>query len=237
MGLNFGEKLNAAKQKMGDVKKSVGENMADFKQKNAENKAEREQAKAPVEGAIIRYLVVYKGGFPMKPQQKSASLSIGFNVLEDSFVFKPELLAKQQWFGEENLVVPYDRVIKLELAKRQVSTAEYMMSGNGNAQSLEQLNNINITYLNENDIETILRVEMLTGTTVFGQAQKCTELMDLLREKRIFDKFRGEKKEQANAGGGDDILTQIEKLATLKEKGFITEDEFNAKKTELLSKL
>ena len=46
MGLNFGEKLNAAKQKMGDVKKSVGENMADFKQKNAENKAEREPQKS-----------------------------------------------------------------------------------------------------------------------------------------------------------------------------------------------
>ena len=65
MGLNFGEKLNAAKQKMGDVKKSVGENMADFKQKNAENKAEREQAKAPVEGAIIRYLVNQVKIFPI----------------------------------------------------------------------------------------------------------------------------------------------------------------------------
>lgn len=35
----------------------------------------------------------------------------------------------------------------------------------------------------------------------------------------------------------NDILTQIEKLSALKEKGIITEEEFTAKKTDLLSKL
>lgn len=235
---DLGDKINAAKQKMGDVKKSMGESMAEMKQKNAENKAEREAAKAPLEGALVRYQVIYKGGFPMKPQKKTDSTTIGLNVMEDSFVFKPELLAKQQWFGENNLVVPYDRVTKIEIVKRQVSMSEYMMSGNGNSKSLEQLNNIHITYINESDIETVLRVEMLTGTTVFAQAEKCNELMDLLRERQILNKFRGENNtSQAGASGGTDIMEQIEKLAALKEKGILSEEEFNAKKTELLSKL
>lgn len=246
---DLGEKLGAAKKKMSEVvadakldekfeqaKKSVGESVTEFKEKNAEAKADRNEAKAPIEGSLIRYQVIYLGGFPKKPQKKSDSTSLGFNVMEDSFIFKPELLAKEQWFGEENLVVPYDKIIKFEIVKRQVSMAEAMMSSNGNTQSLEQPNNIQITYINENNDEVMLRVEMLTGTSVYGQAQKCRELMDLLREKKILGKFKGEEKSEAQTGG-DDVLTQIEKLASLKDKGLITEEEFNQKKSALLEKL
>ena len=35
----------------------------------------------------------------------------------------------------------------------------------------------------------------------------------------------------------NDILSQIEKLSELKEKGILTEDEFNAKKTDLLARM
>jgi len=34
-----------------------------------------------------------------------------------------------------------------------------------------------------------------------------------------------------------DVLAQIEKLSELKEKGILTEDEFKAKKDELLARL
>jgi membrane protease subunit (stomatin/prohibitin family) len=42
----------------------------------------------------------------------------------------------------------------------------------------------------------------------------------------------GQKKESS-----EDVLATIEKLAKLKEAGAISEEEFNAKKKELLSKL
>lgn len=58
---------------------------------------------------------------------------------------------------------------------------------------------------------------MLTGTTIFNQAAKCKELMDLLRR--------------------EDVLAQVEKLAKLKEAGVLSEEEFNAKKAVLLEKL
>ena len=58
---------------------------------------------------------------------------------------------------------------------------------------------------------------MLTGTTIFNQAAKCKELMDLLRR--------------------EDVLVQVEKLAKLKEAGVLSEEEFNAKKAVLLEKL
>jgi hypothetical protein len=41
--------------------------------------------------------------------------------------------------------------------------------------------------------------------------------------------------EQApSAGGGDDMAAQLEQLAKLKEQGILTEDEFAAKKKQLL---
>ncbi len=154
----------------------------------------------------------------------------------DSFIFKPENLARKEWFGEENFVIPYDKVTKLEIVKRQVSMTEAMMSSNGETKSLEQMNNINISYLDGEGTEQMVRIEMLTGFNIYKQAEKCQELMDLLREKKILNKFRGEEKRDGESSG-DDVFAQIEKLAALKEKGLISEEEFNQKKTVLLEKL
>lgn len=223
-------------EKFDKFKQQMGDGLADIKKSYAEDKAESNEAKAPVEGAIIRYEVVYKGGFPKKPQKKSDAVWFGLNIMQDSFIFKPELQAKRDWFGDENFVIPYDKVTKFEIVKRQVSMTEAMMSSNGDTKSLEQLNNINISYLDDEGAEQMARVEMLTGTTVYGQAAKCQELVDLLREKKILSRLNKEKRENTQSSG-DDVLTQIEKLASLKEKGLLSEEEFNQKKAVLLEKL
>lgn len=223
-------------EKFDKVKQQMGDSLAEAKKSYAEGKAESNAAKAPIEGAIIKYEVTYKGGFPKKPQKKSDAVWFGLNIMEDSFIFKPELQAKKDWFGEENFIIPYDKVTKFEIVKRQVSMTEAMLSSNGDTKSLEQLNNINISYIDNEGAEQMARVEMLTGTTVYGQAAKCQELVDLLREKKILSKLNKEKSESAQSAG-DDVLTQIEKLASLKEKGLLSEDEFNQKKAVLLEKL
>ncbi len=93
-------------------------------------------------------------------------------------------------------------------------------------------------YLDEAGDEYVVRNEMLTGFTVIGQAGVCQEMLDLLRTKGIMKQFKGtENNHSNNASGGDDVLKQIEKLASLKENGIITEEEFNQKKAVLLEKL
>lgn len=223
-------------EKFDKVKQQMGDSFAEVKKSYAESKAESNEAKAPVEGAIIKYEVTYKGGFPKKPQKKSDAVWFGLNIMEDSFIFKPELQAKKDWFGEENFVIPYDKVTKFEIVKRQVSMTEAMLSSNGDTKSLEQMNNINISYLDDEGAEQMARVEMLTGTSIYGQAAKCQELVDLLREKKILSKLNKEKSQSVQSTG-DDVLAQIEKLASLKEKGLLSEDEFNQKKATLLEKL
>ena len=248
--MGFGDKLNSFKQiasdkikgakldeKFADAKKDMSDSMAEMIEKNAEHKALSNEAKASVEGAIIRYTVIYKGGFEQKPQKKTDSLSLGLNVLPDKFVIKPELLAKQQWFGEENVEVPYTAVKKFEIVKRQVSTTEAMLSSNGDTRSLEQENNIEITYTDDSGKERKLRMEMLTGTTVYGQAGKCREMMDLLRENEILAIFEKNTLSANAPQGGVDIAEQIAKLAALKEQGILSDEEFAAKKADLLAKM
>lgn len=59
-------------------------------------------------------------------------------------------------------------------------------------------------------------------------------VMVLEREKKILNKFNKEKKESVKPS--DDVFAQIEKLVLLKEKGLISEEEFNQKKSALLEK-
>ena len=83
-----GEKAGAA---LKDAKSRMSEGMADAKAKMDEHKALAAEAKAPIEGSIARYQVVYLGGFPKKPNGKMDPTAFGFNIMPDSFIFKPEL--------------------------------------------------------------------------------------------------------------------------------------------------
>lgn len=241
-------KIGKAKEKVGEAvvnakldekfeqaKSDINKATKEMKDKNDELKKLKQEAKEPIEGAIERYQVIYLGGFPNKPKKKSDSLSLGFNIMEDCFIFKPEYLAKTEWFGDENFVIPYEKVYKLEIVKRQVSTTEHIMS-NGDTKSLEQLNNIEISYIDDNGSEQMTRVEMLSGFTIYKQAEKCREFLDLLREHNILSKLNKEKS-KVSKSSGDDILQQIEKLSELKEKGILSEDEFNKKKASLLERM
>ena len=93
-----GEKAGAA---LKDAKSKMSEGMADAKAKMDEHKALAAEAKAPIEGSIARYQVVYLGGFPKKPNGKMDPTAFGFNIMPDSFIFKPELETKNSWFGDE----------------------------------------------------------------------------------------------------------------------------------------
>ena len=117
---------------------------------------------------------------------------------------------------------------------------------------MEQKNNIEIEYEDVDGNEQFIRLEMLTGISIYGQAKKCVEFMDVLRQNGILKKFAGNHNAAQNmqgqqmsgvqagetqAANGDVILEQIEKLAGLKEKGILSEEEYQQKKSELLAKL
>lgn len=98
-------------------------------------------------------------------------------------------------------------------------------------------NDICITFELEDGTELMLRVEMLIGVTIYGQATKCRELLDVLRQNSILKLFKQNKAAAEAPAAQPNVLDQIEKLAALKAAGILTEEEFNQKKAELLTKL
>ena len=199
--------------------KGAGEKIKQYSQDSKE-------AKAPVEGAIVRYGVIYLGGLAKYPKKQSTE--IGFNITHDGFYLKPTQAAT--WF--EDLAISYDKIKKFEIVKRQVSTMESLIADD--ARSLETNNNIEITYLDTEGNEILLRLEMLTGITVNGQAGKCKEMLDILRQNNILKQLN---KETSSTPDSSNIPEQIKKLKELFESGILNEDEFNTKKAELLARM
>jgi hypothetical protein len=174
------------------------------------------------------YKVVYRGGHPDYPKPKVSGLNFG--LYPDRFEVQPTKAAKK-WF--HGLRIPYDQVSDVQIVARQVSSVEGMLGGL-NSRQLNQDNNIHITY-DEGGRQLVLRLEMLTGVTVMGQAKKCREFEDRLRNLGIHDQFI--KPLSTTAGAASDLPGQIAKLAELRDQGVLTEEEFQAKKAELLSRM
>ena len=177
--------------------------------------------------ALQTYKVVYKGGHPDYPKAKVGALL--FALLPDAFRLSPTTGTKK-WFS--GLSIPYSEVLDLQVVGRQVSTVEGLLGGLDSRQ-LNQDNNIHIRY-GEIGHEILLRLEMLTGVTVMGQAGKCRELEDRLRNLGVREKFA---KVLSVTESVTDIPDQIAKLAALRDQSVLSAEEFEAKKTELLGRM
>ena len=180
---------------------------------------------------ICSYGVTYKGGHPDYLKEKIGEIE--FYTCADRFELHSTIGTKK-WFN--GIIIPFDSVSDLQIVQRQVSSIEGILGGL-NSRQLNQANNIHIKY-NFNSQEILLRLEMLSGITVMGQAKKCLEFEDRLRTSNTKNKF---KKlifiNTNNASMEVDIIAQLEKLKLLLDKNILTQEEFNNKKTELLAKM
>lgn len=131
---------------------------------------------------LASYTVVYRGGLPGLPKAKHGGITL--TVYEDRFALTAKLGARF-W---TDMVIPFSSVTNVSIEDRNVSTFE-VIAGGLNSRQLNQRNNIHITYTNDDGLELVLRLEMLTGVTVPAQARRCAELQDLLRVNNIPGQF------------------------------------------------
>jgi hypothetical protein len=215
-------------EKINSVTDSAKKALDDTSTAMKAHKEEVNELKKPLDGAIARYEFTYQGGLEDVPKPKSGAW--GMNIMPDMFAFRVTITTKDWLY---NLDIPYDDVTDIRVEKRTISTSELLL-GAGDSANQQQENVIVIEYNDVNGKKATLRVEMLTGVTIFNQAAKCKELMDLLRRENILDKLKKSDKPVVQA---DDPLAQLEKLSKLKDAGILSEDEFNAKKADLLAKI
>lgn len=228
--VNLEELVKGTKGMLNEVGQKTSESLSGAVGEIKKYKENAKELNTPLEGALKRYGFSYQGGLPQYPKKKNGE--VGLNIMEDCFYFKPTA-GTVDWF--EEMAIPYASVKKLEVVKRALSTSEYML-GSGDTKSLEQFNTVEINYFDENNEEQLLRIEMLTGFTVFKQAEKCKELMDVLRQNHILDQFKKDKKTEP-VSTGNDIVGKIEQLAKLRDSGILTDNEFDTKKSELLKQI
>lgn len=73
---------------------------------------------------------------------------------------------------------------------------------------------------------------IIVGFVGYGQEKKLRkEILDILNNPRV------EQNDSSTPSSTENPVEQLEKLASLKSKGIITEDEFQKKKAELMSKI
>lgn len=173
--------------------------------------------------SVKSYQVVYLGGHPDNPK-KSTGI-VDFQLLEDRFLIKHRVAEKYL----KTFEIPYSEITEFAIVDRTLTTANILLGGK-DAYKLQQANNIHISY---NGLT--VRFEMISGVTVTGQAKVCLEMLDYLKANGIYSKFN--LSNDASSNNNDDVLAQIEKLSQLKNDGILTEEEFNAKKTQLLEKI
>lgn len=173
-------------------------------------------------GTLKKYSVLYLGGHPDNPKK---IYNIDFYVTNDRFELNSA-------YGEKkfhSLIIPYESCKNFEIVQRQVTTAEGLLGGI-NSRQLNQANNIHITYSDEQQRELIVRLEMITGVTVMGQASQCAQLMDFLKAQGILDKIV-KPSQQSNP---NNAVGEIVKLKGLLDSGAITEEEFKVMKAKLI---
>jgi hypothetical protein len=183
------------------------------------------------EAPLEKYTVVYKGGHPGLPKSKSGGIQL--LLMADEFQLNPTMGSKSYW---QPVAMSYDRVNDVQIVARQVSTLESIVGGMDSKQ-LNQDNNLHFDYLDDGGQQLVLRFEMLTGTTVMGQAKKCREFEDRLRNLGIRGRFRAPAAAPDPAAPVTDIADQIAKLAALRDQGILTDQEFDTKKADLLNRL
>jgi len=176
------------------------------------------------ERPLESYDVVYKGGLRDLPKSKVGKIKM--ELYPERIELLPTIGSK---FWTE-LTIPFSTISSLEIVERTLNTFEGL-AGGLNSRQLNQKNNIHVTYAGAEG-ETLLRLEMLSGVTVMGQATKCNEFEDRLRNFRVREQFVTSPPSQTLPGEG--ISAELARLASLKADGILTEVEFAAAKARLL---
>ena len=229
-----GNKASALTQKATD---SVVNSYNQTQDKLAQKKEQRRQSKLPQEGGIKRYEVNYKGGLPGYPKEKDASRhpTIYLDIMPDRFSFLPKPKSECWFFGID---IPYNRVISLNITERTANTAETLVGIGRENLTFNQKNMLELTYLGEDGEEYVMRSEMATGVTTMGEARVCLELIDILRSNKLMKQFLGKQEPDslppAPQTANMDVISQLKGYKELLDTGVITQEEFDAKKKQLL---
>jgi len=163
----------------------------------------------------------YRGGILGHPQ-KATETGLAF-VLSHSFVFQDKNISWK---------IPYERITEAKLDFFQMGGFRgFLASGDVGRQLQSTKNTLEISYFGDDNTERSAKFQIHGALTIYGEEEKANEFLNYLLE------FKGQFASKSGSNNESDPLSRLEKLKYLKDKGVITESEFEAKKRELLDQL
>lgn len=210
------------------------------------------------------YSVAYRSGIAELPHHKTASILL--NLTTQFLVLEPTMASRKFWL---RLSIPYENILDITLAPHESSTLEGILGGIGgnNTGRLSTDNNLDIRFVDAAGATQSLRLEMMTGLSVTGQAAIAQQLQNRLDLHGLRERFGTGAATSAPAQmpqpetsrtkplapaptvttsqvttslvttAPGEIVALIGQLAQLNTAGALTDAEFAAKKAELLARL
>ena len=172
---------------------------------------------------LVSYRVIYMGGIPAFPGILGRTT---LSLYEHGFSLTSEKL-KNQYFS-------YADVVSWLVIRERSSYAA------ANPSATFGPRHIRIEYVDEREQTQAILLEMFSSVFLPKQARDCQKLIALMKQHKIFDKFRpATPLPHADAGkpASFEAVELIEKLAALHQAGVLTDEEFQSKKAQLLEKL
>lgn len=170
------------------------------------------------EKVVFNQWATYQGGVAGHP---SAATLYGMAVvLDKAFAFYDQQMAVK---------IPYADVFEAKLENFQVGAVRGTLAAGAVALQLQQTQNIlSIRHKDGKGVERKAKFQINGSRTIPGEAERDREFLNYLLE------FKGDF---VITSAASDPMTQLEKLNALKDKGVISEAEFQAKKSKLLEQM
>lgn len=174
------------------------------------------------EPAFIQ-LASYREGLPEHPQESDNPGRI-YIAAENIYFVDSKVVWKCGWTSVQEVGLDYFKP----------SGFRAVMAGGATARMLQQVkNNVAITYHDDHGTQWTAKFQVHGALSIPGEERKATELLgQIIRYKPLF-----RKRLDSTSPIAESPHSKIEALFALKEKGIISEEDFETKKRELLSKI
>lgn len=178
------------------------------------------------ENIVFQQTATYKGGISGYPQASEDS-GIAF-ILDNAFVFYDSKIQFKLLFS---------KIIEAKLDFFQMSGVRGFLSFGDEGRQLQQTKNtIDICYFDSKNIERNAKFQIHGAFTISGEEVKAREFLNHLLE------FKAQFMESNNQSLSQnkpqlDNFSKLEKLKQLKDRGIISDTEFETKKKQFLDEM
>jgi Short C-terminal domain len=172
---------------------------------------------------IVQQNASYRGGYPGFP--KSADKYGIAYILAESVAFIDDQVS---W------LVSHNKIIKAELDFFQVRGTRAFLGGANMTRTLQEVKNtVAVTYVDDENVERIIKFQIHGAATIPGEGVKAQEFLNQLLT------FKGNFSQplQKDSVNSIDPLETLKKLQELRQMGALSESEFDEKKQEILKRL